>query len=630
MLELFRHVFDSNFMPHGHCYFWEKEILIPIVIGDGLTFISYMLIPVVLWRYVKARNDLKFSFVFKAFAAFIFFCGIGHLVDIVNIWEPYYRVSAITKMCTGLVSLGTIVLLFKFFPKALKIGLPGQVEQINKELKRQNHELEELNDFYNDTMKTVRLGYWHLDLRNNELFWSPVVYEIHEMEPGTPISVESAISYYHPDHIHLITGVVQEAIESGKPFDLDLKLITAKKNVIWVRAIGKTVYEKGKAIRLKGLFQDINESKLREQRLLESESALNEAETIAKVGSWRWYVDKDEHYWSDERFRILGYHPNEIEPSLKASFQLIHSDDRESVQQMVEQAIAERAPYEIRYRIKTKDGQHKVLIDKGVPSEDKYSDETLYLGVVRDITEEHTRERELQESLQALERSNRELQDFAYVASHDLQEPLRVITSYLQLLEIGHAEKLDDEARHFIQSIIKASARMKNLINDLLTISKLDTSPKEIEPVDLNEVLKIVCDNLEFSINESDAQIVYDNLPTVEGDRSRLEQLFQNLMSNAIKFRRHDVQPRVEITATEKGQKFRIAVSDNGIGIESKYTERIFTIFQRLHSRDEYDGTGIGLAICKKIVESHGSTFTVESEVGKGTSFIFDLKPVNK
>jgi len=625
MLELLRHVFENDFMPHGHCYFWEKDILIPIVIGDLLTFLSYMAIPILLWKFVKNREDLRFGVVFKAFAAFIFFCGIGHLIDVVNIWEPYYRVSAIAKMCTGLVSLGTIIMLFKLYPKALKLPSVARLDSLNEELKRKNRELTELNEMYDDTMKAVRLGYWHLEIETNELHWSDVVYDIHEMERGCNVDVASALNFYHPDHREVISELVTNAIQNSEPFDVQLKIITASQNELWVRAIGKAELKNGKPVKLKGLFQDIDDLKRKEEQLTQNESALKEAEDLAQLGNWRWSFDRQERYWSDGRFKILGYEPGEIEPSLQVALDSVHPEDRERVEGTIKKAIEKDEDYELSYRIINQSNEVRIVKDKGVFVNLPHTKGQYYAGIVMDITDESLKEQKLQESLKALERSNRELQDFAYVASHDLQEPLRVITSYLQLIEMSYGHLLDDEGKLFIESIIKASARMKTLINDLLVLSRLETKQRDAVPVDLNKVINVVKEDLSLKIIDSNAEIKHPELPVVYGDEGRMRRLFQNFIGNSIKFRRPDVDPKIEIEWSDVGEKYQFKIKDNGIGIKEECFERIFTIFQRLHTREEYEGTGIGLAICKKIVDKHDSTIRVESEYGKGSSFIFEL-----
>jgi len=235
------------------------------------------------------------------------------------------------------------------------------------------------------------------------------------------------------------------------------------------------------------------------------------------------------------------------------------------------------------------------------------------------------RDRELEAQTEELERSNEELEQFAYIASHDLQEPLRMISSYTQLLAKRYKDQLDNDANEFINYAVDGANRMQVLINDLLSYSRVGTKGEEFSHVDLNSVLEAVKANLKGVIEETGAVIKYSKLPTVMADNSQMIQLFQNLIGNAVKFRREGVTPEIEITSKKEGNLFRFVVKDNGIGIDKKYLDRIFVIFQRLHTKEEFPGTGIGLAICKKIVERHGGEISVESAEGKGSDFNFTL-----
>lgn len=229
----------------------------------------------------------------------------------------------------------------------------------------------------------------------------------------------------------------------------------------------------------------------------------------------------------------------------------------------------------------------------------------------------------LEEAIEKLEISNRELEQFAYVASHDLQEPLRMVSSFAQLLEKRYKGELDDDADDFIGFIVEGAQRMKDLIDDLLTFSRLSTASREFRPTNMNKVLEDVLLSIKPSVEAENATITHDDLPTVQCDPSQLRQLFQNLISNAIKF--HEKPPEIHIFAEESDGKWRFGVSDNGIGIHPDHQDKIFDIFKRLHTREEYEGTGIGLSICKRIVEIHGGDIWVKSKPGEGSTFYFTL-----
>jgi signal transduction histidine kinase len=221
-------------------------------------------------------------------------------------------------------------------------------------------------------------------------------------------------------------------------------------------------------------------------------------------------------------------------------------------------------------------------------------------------------------------RSNHDLEQFASVASHDLQEPLRMVTGYLQLIEQRYKDKLDADGHEFIGFAVNGARRMQQLINDLLAYARVDSRGKPFEPTDCNQVLEDVLANLTHAVEQSGAAITHDPLPTLDADATQLAQLFQNLIGNAIKFRGAE-PPRIHVGAQRKNGDWQLSVSDNGIGIEARHFERIFAMFQRLHTAEQYPGTGIGLAICKKIVERHGGQIWVESEPGKGSTFHFTL-----
>ncbi len=250
------------------------------------------------------------------------------------------------------------------------------------------------------------------------------------------------------------------------------------------------------------------------------------------------------------------------------------------------------------------------------------------LGVVVDISERKKAEEALRKSAEELKRSNAELEQFAYVASHDLQEPLRMIAGFLQLLEQRNKEQLDEKAKTYIDHAVNGATRMSQLINDMLEYSRVKHKSVRPVTVDLNKCLDSATANLQRRIQESGAVIRREDLPKVNGDPTQLSQLFQNLLGNAIKFQRKGVSPEVQISFRRDGSLWLFSVRDNGIGIGEEYYEKIFLIFQRLHGQKEYPGTGVGLSICKKIVEQHGGEIWVESTPESGSIFCFTL-PAN-
>jgi len=259
-----------------------------------------------------------------------------------------------------------------------------------------------------------------------------------------------------------------------------------------------------------------------------------------------------------------------------------------------------------------------------------YDDQGEIQGIetlVRDITEKKQAEIEINKGLKKLEQSNKELEQFAYITSHDLREPLRMITSFLQLLKRRYKDKLDQDANEFIDFAVEGAKRLDTMTNDLLQYSQLNSQKRKISPVNFENVLNETLINLKVPIEENKAVITHDPLPTIYGDEKLKMQLFQNIIGNALKYRDKST-PHIHISAKKEKNQYLFSISDNGIGMSKDHLNRIFTIFQRLHTRTEYEGTGIGLAISKKIVEQQGGQIWVESEVGKGTTFYFTI-PIN-
>ncbi|HMF33207.1 MAG TPA: PAS domain S-box protein [Candidatus Lokiarchaeia archaeon] len=323
--------------------------------------------------------------------------------------------------------------------------------------------------------------------------------------------------------------------------------------------------------------------------------------------------------FNDTACRQLGYTREEFANLAISDYEVIEKP--EETQAHVQKIMAgESETFETRHR--TKDGEIRniLVMTQGI----KIVGNWLLHAIFRDITELRQATLKLDQTIEALKQSNTELEQFAYVASHDLQEPLRTITNYLELLARRYKNQLDEKANTFINIAVSGAERMMTLINDLLAFSRVTTWGKPPSTVNAGTILQDVLKNLEITIREAGANVTYEDLPIVHADPSQLSQVLQNLIGNAIKFRCDD-PPEIHILAKQKDSEWIFSVQDNGIGIDSTQIPRLFRIFKRLHTRDEYPGTGIGLAVCKRIVERHGGRIWVESELGKGSTFYFTL-----
>jgi len=317
---------------------------------------------------------------------------------------------------------------------------------------------------------------------------------------------------------------------------------------------------------------------------------------------------------------ILGYEEDELMGKPSLSFVL--AEDRDAVRENAVRMLKGGCSVGYEFRVINKQAKIKWVMETVVPI--YYRRKRATLGNLIDVTERKQMEERLQQITAEMQRSNTELEQFAYVISHDLQEPLRMISSYTQLLAKRYGKKLDDDADEFIGYTVDGAKRMQMLLHDLLEYSRVGTRGKPFTPVNCEHVVKQAMANLKIAIEECNASVNYDTLPTVMGDEGQLVQLFQNLIGNAIKFRREEA-PQVHISALRRNNIITFTVKDNGIGIDPQHSQSIFEIFRRLHTREEYPGTGMGLAICKKIVERHGGHISVQSQPGQGSIFYFSI-----
>jgi PAS domain S-box-containing protein len=385
--------------------------------------------------------------------------------------------------------------------------------------------------------------------------------------------------------------------------------------------------------------QNITERKRVQAALRESEERLQLAMRGANDGLWDWNLLTDEVYYSPRWKSMLGYTEGELENHLDTWKRLVHPDDREPTLAVVRDLLEGRTDkYEVEFRMRHKDGHHLHILSRAFLVQRTEDGAVRLVGTHVDITERKAAQDRLATLAVRLQASNRELQDFVYIASHDLQEPLRKIQWFGDRLLAKYGAVLTDDGKDYLQRMHGAASRMQTLINDLLTLSRVTTKAEPFAPVDLSRVMWDVLTDLEVRLEQSGGCVEVGELPSAEADPTQMRQLFQNLIGNALKFRRQGEAPVVRVSGQriESPQRdahpgipgtdyWQIRVEDNGVGFDEKYLDRIFQPFQRLHGRGEYEGTGIGLAVCMKIVERHRGTLTARSAAGQGATFIVTL-----
>lgn len=372
---------------------------------------------------------------------------------------------------------------------------------------------------------------------------------------------------------------------------------------------------------------------------------LNQAEKITALGHWQWEVGSNQVFWSDNLYAIYGLEKQKT-ISYDRFMELIYPPDRKMVQAYIESFLEKRQFREFHHRILTPDGALKVLHARGEVQTDREGNPVRMFGTSQDVTERRSMEQELMRKSEALQSKNEELEQFAFVASHDLQEPLRKLAIFCQRLEQECGAQLNEKGLQYIQKIASCSQRMRELVNGILRLSTF-SHPIEFSPVALDTVLKNVLSDLSETIEQTGAQLEIGPLPTIETNEVCIYQVFQNLLTNALKFVRPGTAPQIQVRAEivritdqsaqqeawdQVGRKESIypmcrqdhciiSISDKGIGFDAAGADAIFSMFNSLHRQNGYKGNGIGLAVVKKIIENHSGRIRVESQPGKGSTF---------
>ena len=470
--------------------------------------------------------------------------------------------------------------------------------------------------------KMSKFGRWEYEVAEQHTTWSDIVRQIHEVPPGFEPDLDKGIEFYKEGKSRdTISNSISEAIESAQSFDVELQIVTHKGNERWVRVIGDTEIVQGRVKRIYGSFQDIHQRKKAE--LKQQELSLERERILESIGDAFFAVNRD---WT------VTYWNSFAEEQLQMPRDKIVGENLWDVYQ-----DATELEFYSQYHIAMRE-QVKVSFQQYYPTLEKWFDVSAYpssdgLSVFfKDITDRKKTEQRLRElniklkqQADDLAASNAELEQFAFVASHDLQEPLRMVTSFLTQLEKKYGDELDEKAKRYIWFATDGARRMSQIILDLLNYSRIGRVDINPVQVDLNEVMEAVMRDFKKTVEEKDAEVNWDVLPEIVADRSTIHSLMSNLVSNAIKYHTNENRPVVNISSEETDFSWRISVLDNGIGISPEYSDEIFHIFKRLHTIDEYPGTGIGLSVCRKIVENHDGKIWLESSQSKGSTFTYEI-----
>jgi PAS domain S-box-containing protein len=434
--------------------------------------------------------------------------------------------------------------------------------------------------------------------------------------------IKRNVEMIHPEDLPLLADFLTRAIQSPSPIPpLVYRVKHTKGEYIYLETVASNQLNhpiiKGLIVNSRDITSRVKISK----RLAKFEKIIENSKSgvlLVDASNKQYQVT----YSNKSFFQITGYQENDIVSQSILFF--LRKDTSADDWHIINEALEN--PKDLEFKIQTTHqatGKELLLEIQMFPMYDDKNNLTNFIFILTDTTNQNNIEKTLKEYSEKLKTSNEELETFAYVASHDLQEPLRTVMGFTELLSESYQNKLDNEGEQYIQFILQASQRMKNLIQDLLRFSRLGTGKEFIEEVNMNDVFKNAYENLYTSIEENNALITCDTLPTIMANYTLILQVMQNLMSNAIKYRKENESPIIHVSCEEHPEEWVFSVKDNGIGIAKKYYDRIFVIFQRLYTQEQYSGTGIGLAICKKVIEKYGGRIWVYSEEGKGSTFYF-------
>jgi signal transduction histidine kinase len=491
-----------------------------------------------------------------------------------------------------------------------------KLQDSNAQLKKREDELLEAQD-------VGKIGSFEWDLTGKKKSsYTPEVFKIFEFEQ--PTNLDAFLNDVHPDDRLKLKASMEKAFHDGI-YECEYRYIRNNKNkVLYSR--GKIIFEGKQPLKMVGTITDITEKANLITRLTENEELSKQAQALTNTGNWKWSIDSDTIEWSDEMYRIYGLEPQSEKITFERFLTFIHDDHRNKRIAEISDAVKTGIASDYVMRINSVDGRQKVLKGKGRVIKDKSGNSVGILGTCQDITNEYHLTSELKKMNEELLRKNKDLESFNFIASHDLQEPLRKIQTYSNRILHEAAGSIPENLIKYFNKISQASNRMQKIIEDFLIFYHSLNSTDESEIINLNSVVDDASELLSEMISIKKVSLKVDPLPAVKGRRIRLKEMFRHLLSNAIKFSKNDTPLQISVSSKNysapDGKHYAmISIADNGIGFDQKYSERIFELFQKLHSQDEYPGSGIGLSLCKKIVEDHQGWITVISQPQIGSTF---------
>lgn len=516
--------------------------------------------------------------------------------------------------------------------KGKPIKIQGMMVDITRE-KETSQALKEEIGLNQSLIQKLPSAFFLFNTEGKFLLWN------HQLEKETGYSPEEIANmapedFFPPEYHDSIKNHIQKVLDEGSTdFEME-KISKSGKRTPYLFSVSKFTYKDQPCIF--GTGQDISElveSRKSATQHIERYQIVTQATSDA---IWDYDLKKDSLYWGEGFLSLFGYDPTHTEPTFDFMLSLIHPEDRGRIYNLIQTYVEPQSTkrnWLQEYRFLKMDGAYATVLDKAIFIRDESGKVTRVAGAMQDISRQKEFEsslkslnEQLEKNIHDLAMSNLELQQFAFVASHDLQEPLRMISSFMGLLERRYQSVLDEKAREYISFATNGAKQMQKVILDLLELSRVGKVDGQKENIDLGVLIEEVKMYLKKPIQQKNAIINFENLPVIHAHKTPLLQIFQNLIENSLKYSKDEVPTQITIQHDDLGDYWEFTVEDNGIGIDPEYFNKIFVVFQRLHGRKDFEGTGIGLSIVKKSVEFLKGEITVQSEVGNGTKFTFKIK----
>lgn len=542
----------------------------------------------------------------------------------------------------SLITLETSVSAFQTNEKGEPTELFFISEDVTEKEKLEQR-ADELEEITRTAEETFRYGAWEWFPESNEVVWSKGIYDIFEKNSEAPFPTADYVRMIHPEDLPQFSKIIAESVQYKTSYAMEYRIITGDHSVFYLREQGKPVFaQDGNLLKFIGTIRDVSDYWETLYNLNKYEITLQQAELQMKMGTWEWRLSDDMAKWSDGFWNLLEYDDHEKENNwVPASNYLKHFPPPTPInriadmKQAIYAAVADGSninPTES--TLITCKGKVIHVVSHFRVLEYENDLPSLIVGSTADVTLMKNIQKNLESKVEELAKAYKEMEEFAYVASHDLQEPLRKVSTFGERLLARCGKDLHEDCRMYLDRMLDGTTRMRTLIDNLLMLSRTKRQADFFTRIDLKDTMGEVENMLESKIAEHNARLIYRDLPVIEGIPTQMGQLFMNLLSNSLKFVKTDVPPEITIntkvlTSTEKHelnldthQEFvYLQVQDNGIGFEQTFADTIFAPFKRLHGRSEYEGTGIGLAICKKVVQNHNGRIWATSALGQGACF---------